>query len=325
MLKKIGLGLTILALCFALSGCDKQKEIKRSGFYLDTIFEVQIKVENKKEIIARETRNLNNALDKLVELDANINKLSPLSEISALNSYAGVRMMELSKLTYDLLEKSLYASAFTGGYFDITWVPLVRLFETAHPSAERIARMQAAIGYANVSLDANLRRARYLHSNTEVDFNLIKAGFAVDLLASYLKNTHSGQIKAGDVAYYYGPRRVVFKVTDKQNIVLKLNNSAVTALDTRTSYYSKSAAWRPYLPVDFPSDEASAAIQQIIVAAPNAVTAEVLANACYFMGVERSLNKISELKKQASRQNVYEVYFVLADENGIRVVSSADK
>lgn len=323
MLRKTGIGLLALVLCFIIFGCDKQKEIKRSGFYLDTIFDVQVNVDNKKEIIARETRNLNNAFDRLVELDANINKLSPLSEISALNSHASVRPVEASKLTYSLLEKSLYASAFTDGYFDVSWYPLIKIFEAAKPSAERIARARAAVGHNNISLESNLRRVRYLNNNTEVDFSLIKAGFAIDLLVSNLKNITAGQIKAGNVAYYYGPKRVVFKVTDKQNIVLKPNNSAIAALDTTTSYYSKSVAWRSYLPLEMPEEE-NVQIRQVIVIAPNAVTAEVLANAFYFMGVEKSLQKIAEIKKQASRQNTYELYFILAEENGLRVVSSAD-
>ncbi|MDR1997160.1 MAG: FAD:protein FMN transferase [Candidatus Margulisbacteria bacterium] len=316
--------LLILAIlsCFLLSGCTKQKELKRSGFYLDTIFDVQLNVENKKETISRETRGLSGAFDRLVELDANINKLSPLSEISALNAHAGLRMVELSKLTYDLLEKSLYASAFTDGYFDIAWQPLVRIFEITTPSPERLARARLAAGHRNISLDRGSRRVRYLHSNAEIDFDRIKTGFAVDLICGSLKNITSGQVKAGSIGYYYGPKKLVFKVDDKQNITLKVERAAVASLDTTAAYYAKARRWTPYLPVTAVLEP----IQQIIVVAPNAVTAEVLANAFYFMGVEQALQKIGEIKKQASRQSLYEVYFVLAGEDGaLQVLSSADK
>ncbi|MDR2431875.1 MAG: FAD:protein FMN transferase [Candidatus Margulisbacteria bacterium] len=310
------------AAVLSLTGCGQQKELKRSGFYLDTIFEVQINVDGKKEIVSRETRSLSSAFDRLVELDANINKLSPLSEISALNAHAGVRMLELSKLTYDLLEKSLYASAFTDGYFDIAWYPLTRAFETSTPSEERLERLRAAAVHHNIVLDKSLRRARYLHNNAAVDFDRIKTGFAVDLICGYLKDIKSGQVRAGGVGYYYGPRRLIFKATEKQNIVIKADNAAVAELDAAVPYYARSGRWRPCLPV--PAAPDTDPIRQVIVVAPNAVTAEVLANAFYFMGVEKSLAKIAEIKKQTSRQSMYEVYFVLAEGDSARIVSSAE-
>ncbi|MDR1323633.1 MAG: FAD:protein FMN transferase, partial [Candidatus Margulisbacteria bacterium] len=109
-----------------LTGCDGQKELKRSGFYLDHVFEAQIKISDKKENLRPAQTALNTAFDKLVELDTNINKLSPLSEISALNANAAWRSLEISKITYDLIEKALNAAAFTDGYFDITWQPLIK-------------------------------------------------------------------------------------------------------------------------------------------------------------------------------------------------------
>ncbi|GBR77344.1 thiamin biosynthesis lipoprotein ApbE [Candidatus Termititenax dinenymphae] len=304
-----------------LTGCGNQKELKRQGYHLDTIFEVQLKTDNKKDIFARAQRSLNEGFDRLVELDSNINKLSPLSEISAINANASVRTMDISKITYDLLDKSLNASVFTDGYFDIVWRPLTKLFEMSSPSAERIARARSVSGYNNIALDRSLHRVRYLNT-TEVDFEQIKRGFAVDLIRSRLSNVDSGQIKAGNVAYYFGSKKLSLKLTEKENLNLKLNNAAVAVLDATDSYYVNSSAWRKYLPVVSPVDP----IRQIIVVAPTAVTAEVLSNAFYFMGVEKSLQKIDSIKKEASRQSMYEVYFVLDDdENGSRVVSSVEK
>jgi thiamine biosynthesis lipoprotein len=310
-------------ICLLLTGCGSQKELKRSGFYLDAIFEAQIKIDNKKENLKPAQFNLDTAFDRLVELDTNINKLSPLSEISALNANASLRVMDVSKGTYDLIEKSLNASVFTGGYFDITWRPLIKVFEMSNPTAERIARARAVVGYQNVVLDRSLPRVRYSGS-TEIDFDHIKRGFAVDLLGSYLKKyALSGQVKAGNVAYYFGPKKLTLKLTEKENLNLKLNDSAVAVLNAADSYYVNSASWRKYLPV---ASTADITIRQIVVLAPNAVTAEILADAFYFMGVEKSLQKTAALKKQASRQSLYEVYFVLDDgENGQKVVSSAEK
>ena len=319
MPKKI---LIVFAALLLLTGCSKQKELKPAPrFHLDTRFEVQVKIEGNKDVVSRQTRNLNNAFDRLVELDSLLNKLSPLSEISALNTNAGVRMMEINKLTYDLIEKSLNASAFTDGYFDISWQPLIKLFESSQPSPERIARAKAASGYQNIILDAGLRRVRYLHNATQIDFENIKRGFSVDLLSNSLKGVTEGHIKAGNIVYYFGSRRVPIKYGDKQILSLKINNAAVTILNTTGTYYVNSVNWRKYLPVESPLEP----IQQIIVVAPNAVTAEVLASAFYFMGVEQSLQKIREIKKQASHQNMYEVYFVLDIDGETQIVSGVDK
>jgi thiamine biosynthesis lipoprotein len=314
-LAALGLGLLFL------TGCDGQRELKRSGFYLDNVFEVQIKISDKKENVRPAQTALNAAFDKLVELDTNLNKLSPLSEISALNANAAWRSLEISRSTYDLIEKALNASAFTDGYFDITWQPLIKIFALTTPTAERLAKAKASLGYKNIALDRSLARVRYLN-NAEIDFDHIKCGFAVDLLGNYLKkHALSGQIKAGGVAYYFGAKKLSLKLTEKENLNLKLNDAAVAVLNTQDSYYVNSSAWRKYLPVASPVEP----IHQIIVIAPNAVTAEILAEAFYFMGVEKSLQKIAALKKQASRQNLYEVYFVRDNgANGQEVVSSAE-
>lgn len=309
------------ALALTLAGCNNQKELSPAPrFHLDTRFEVQVQLAGEKDFLARQERNLEAAFDKIVELDSLLNKLSPLSEISALNSNAGLRLMELNRLTYDLLEKSLNASVFTDGYFDIAWYPLIKLFETSSPTAERIAKAKAASGYQNVALDAGLRRVRYSNNATEVDFDHIKRGFALDLLANSLKGVVDGQIKAGNLTYYFGTRRVPVKSGDRQVLALRVSNAAVAVLNPAADkYYSVSAPWRRYLPVKSPLEK----IEQVIVMAPNAVTAEVLANAFYFMGTEKALQKIEEIKSQAS--SAYEVYFVILKDGEPQVISSADK
>lgn len=316
---KKGLIPLLCASLFLLYGCGGGHELKRTGYYLDTMFSVDVRVKNSREVRATAEKTLNSGFGKLIELDTNLNKLSPMSEISAINSNAGVRMVELGDLTYNLLSKALMGASITDGYFDVTWTPLVELFEQSSASYGQIEWAKKVISYQNVQLDSSLKRVRFMNNGVELDFDHIRRGYAVDMLVSELAKLKlkKGSIKTSTAAYYYNTVREKLKIADGTYIKLKYNHCGVATVGVE-DYYQNAHFWKRYLPVKATEED----IVFVKVIAPNATMAEVLANACFFMGTEKGLEKIKELKNKASRRSMYDVVIVYRENNKEHAVST---
>jgi thiamine biosynthesis lipoprotein ApbE len=168
-------------------------------------------------------------------------------------------------------------------------------------------------------LDTGLKRIRFLNGATEIDFERIKRGYAVDLLVNELSRLKikKGSIKAGTVAYYYNGVNEKLKIADGTHVRLNYKRCGVATVGAET-YYQNSQAWRRYLPVETTMDD----IVSVTVIAPNATTAEVLANACFFMGIEKGLAKIKDLKSKTLRRSSYDVVIVYRENNKEHAVST---
>jgi thiamine biosynthesis lipoprotein ApbE len=131
------------------------------------------------------------------------------------------------------------------------------------------------------------------------------------------KAVKDGSIKAANVTYYFGSKKIVQKY-GKAQVKFKVRNAGVATITTDDEYYGNSAFWKKYLPVETTDEE----IEAVTVIAPNATTAEVLANAFFFMGVQKSMDKIKELKGKVHNRSLYNAYFVLKKGEEKEVVNS---
>ena len=167
----------LLGLIFIISGCSKNIELKRSGFYLDNVIEAKIFYKKDKKLPKKASKAMNNAFKKLIELDTNLNTLSTISEISAINSMAGLKNIEISGDTYNLIKKAVKGSIITDGYFDISWKNLIDLFnKKTYPAFKKIEKVKPSIGYLNVVPDKNYYKIRFSNSLTKITVDRIKVG-----------------------------------------------------------------------------------------------------------------------------------------------------
>lgn len=308
---------------FFVSGCSGVLDLKRQGFYLDNVFEVKLKYNKARENKERAENALANAFNNLVQLDTNLNKFSTISEIVALNSLAGIKNIEVTPETYNLIKKAIAASIITEGYFDVTWDPLVKIFSGGRqPSQAEINLVRPAVGYLNIQLDRGLNRIKFSHSGTKINVDRLKRGFAIDNIVQNLskRELKSGYVRTGNLAYYFGKKKEKVKLPNRKEIKINVSNKAVITLLADEDFIRDSFAWRQYLPVDVSPN----ILEKVVVVAPNALTAEVLANAFFFMGPEKSLQLIDNLKAKANDQNLYNTVIV-ANENGISKVYSSLK
>lgn len=321
MVRRTVVLISLMLMMLLLSGCSRVMDLKRQGFYLDNVVEVKLKYKKERDLKERRETALANAFNGLVQLDTNLNKLSTVSELVALNTMAGMRNVEVTPETYNLIKKSIAASIITDGYFDVTWEPLVKIFENGRqPSQGEIRAASAAAGYLNIQLDRGLNRIKFSNSGTKISFDRIKRGFAIDNVVQALakRNLRSGYVKTGNLAYYFGNKKEKVKMPNRRDMKFNVSNKAIIVLSADDDYLRGSAAWRSYLPVDVSPNT----IEKVVVVAPNALTAEVLANAFFFMGPERSLQLVDGLKQKANDRNLYNAVIVTSENGSYKIYSS---
>jgi thiamine biosynthesis lipoprotein len=129
-------------------------------------------------------RAIEAALTEIVRLDHVLSHYNADSDLSRLVRSSRGRIVTVDPALYDVLDKALEISRRSGGSFDVTIGPLVRIWEAAQasgrvPSAEAIAEAKRCVGYEKVQLVAPDRVQ--LDSNClSIDFGGIGKGYAVE-------------------------------------------------------------------------------------------------------------------------------------------------
>jgi thiamine biosynthesis lipoprotein len=131
--------------------------------------------------------------DEIDRLDDQMSNYQPQSELSAINRDAAQREVTVSPKLFALIQYSLQASQESGGDFDITVGPLMKLWgffrgEGRLPNAAEIAQVQKRIGYQHVHLDTARRTVRFDARAMEFDLGGIAKGYAVDQAAEILRS-----------------------------------------------------------------------------------------------------------------------------------------
>ncbi len=104
----------LIIFVFVLSGCTPNKALYRqTEFLMDTIVTITFTSEKERPAVEE-------AFRKLKELERLLNAYDPSSEVSRINKNAGIRPVEVSLQTYELLQRAVEISRKTEGAFDIT-------------------------------------------------------------------------------------------------------------------------------------------------------------------------------------------------------------
>ncbi len=135
------------------------------------------------------------AFVRLRELDRALSDYDPASELSRLSAASAAGPTAPVPLGADLARVLAAAQRWserTGGAFDVTVGPYVRLWRRAArqgelPSAARLAQAARAVGWTKLALDEDARTARLLAAGMRLDLGGIAKGYALDEMLAVLR------------------------------------------------------------------------------------------------------------------------------------------
>jgi thiamine biosynthesis lipoprotein len=185
------------------------------------------------------------AFSRVAELNRVLSDYDSDSELSRLSRTApSQRAIPVSDPLWTVLARSQLLAEQSGGAFDVTVGPYVRLWRRARrskemPSSERLAEAAAAVGFRYLKLEEKHHAAQLLKPNMRLDLGGIAMGYAVDETLKTLRALGirralvdaSGDIGVGDPppgakGWTIGVVPLSFEGTPTRQIVLA--NAAVT-------------------------------------------------------------------------------------------------
>ena len=209
--------------------------ISKTVFAFGTANTVTVRTEHHK--VMEEVKDI------LLTLHRHMSIYENTSEISLLNHVAGDGFASINPEIYDLIRRSVVYSELTKGAFDITALPLKKLWQTAEqiPTKAQIHHAQKLVNYKNMVFKHNKIMLKY--SGMGVDLGGIAKGFAADKIAELLKTrgVPSGVINFGGTVFVLGEERSVgiqtpFGKTGTYMGTIRVKNKAVVTSGSYENY-----------------------------------------------------------------------------------------
>jgi len=125
------------------------------------------------------------AFARIASLNAIMSDYDNTSELMRLCAQAGGPPVPVSAELFFVLSKAQEVSRQSGGAFDVTVGPVVKLWRLARkrhklPDAEKLAAARALVGWQNVRLDKDKRTVQLLKAGMQLDLGGIAKGYAAD-------------------------------------------------------------------------------------------------------------------------------------------------
>lgn len=291
---------------FLVSCKDNTKPVEKETYMMGTV--VQLKVYGKNSEKATEK-----ALKRVSDIENKMSVNIETSEITKLNSKAGVSGVKLSVDTYSVIEKAVEYSKITGGALDATIEPIVKLWgigtdKERVPSKVEIQEKLKLVDYKDILLDEKNSTIQLRGLGQAIDLGAIAKGYTADEIKKILLDNKisSALINLGGNVFALGSK------PDGTSWNIGIQNP----LDTRGQYLGTisvtdksmvtSGNYERYFIVDgkryhhifdpktgYPSE---AGLISTTIISDKSIDGDALSTSTYILGLEKGLKLIESIK-----------------------------
>ena len=272
--------------------------------------------------------------DRIEELNRILSDYQPDSEAMRLCRTAGSgQAVVVSRELFDVLKRSVDLSAATGGAFDVTIGPLVKLWRTARrqrklPDSRQLEAARQLVGWKTIRLNQKDRSIELLTPGTLLDFGGIAKGYIADEARAVLRTRGlkqcliavAGDIAAGDPPPGTDGWKIGVAPLDKPDgppsRLLRLANCSISTSGDAFQFVQIDGVRYSHI-VDPGTGLGLTRRSSVTVVAPDGATADGLATAVSILGPERGLKLIAANKETAA-------LVVQATDDGLVVSESPD-
>jgi thiamine biosynthesis lipoprotein len=200
----IGVGLTLMVCVSALGQATGEAALRRFEFsQIEMAVTVRVILYSADEASA--TAAAKAAFDRVHELNGILSDYDPGSELRRLCDTAGQhKAVPVSPDLWKVLEHAQQVAELSGGAFDETVGPVVRLWRRARrqkelPSPDAFKKAEELVGYRYVQLDPKRKTVELLKPGMQIDLGGIAKGYAMDVALSVMqrKGFNRAMVEAG--------------------------------------------------------------------------------------------------------------------------------
>lgn len=271
-------------------------------------FELSIVTDD--ELWGKET--IEKGVGEIQRIEKLLTTFSDDSETNRINQQAGVMPVEVSRETFDLIERSIRISGITQGAFDITYGSIdKRLWNfdqqmTALPDKALAKQMVRLINYRNIELDEEKCTVFLKEKGMRIGFGGIGKGYAAERAKIIMKEAgaESGVVNASGDLTTWGTQPngqnwtvgiVNPNVKDEVLSYMSISDMAVATSGNYEKYvmiggkkYSHTIDPRTGYPVT--------GIKSVTIITTNAEIADAMATPVMIMGIRTGLDMINQIK-----------------------------
>lgn len=306
LLPYIAAAVLFAVLAVGLLARDGMEKVTRAEFLMDTLVQ--------STVFAREAIQGQNALQaayqEMIRLEGLLDRHHPDSEVTQINRAAGREPAPVSPETLLIIEQAQEFAVLTGGAFDITVGPLLRLWRFADgggqvPPEESLRAAAALVDFRQIEVDRPAGSVFLRKNGAEIDLGGIAKGFVADRAVEVLRRSGvtSASVDAGGDIRLIGakpdgsPWRIgVRHPRERRGIiaVLELRDSAVVTSGDYERYFLFEGTRYHHL-LDPATGRPAGGLVSVTVVAPEAMTADALSTAVFVLGRERGLELVESL------------------------------
>lgn len=185
--KILALGLVLALSSALLQGCSgkNSEPLEETQFLLDTVCTIKLYDHQSEDVITK-------AFDRVKQIQDEMNASKEGSEIDQIAKASGKSYIKVSDDTFYVIQKGLEYSAKSGGVFDISIGPLVKLWgigtDAARlPSQEEIDAKKSLVNYKDVLINTADKSVMLKQEGMSLDLGGIAKGYAADEVKRILK------------------------------------------------------------------------------------------------------------------------------------------
>jgi thiamine biosynthesis lipoprotein len=256
---------------------------------------------------------LDEAIDKIGEIDDLMSYFKENSDISRINSTAGVHYQNVSKETYEVIKKAVYYSKISNGAIDITIRPVLDLWNIGSkdakvPDKDDIIENLKLVNYNDIEFADDYKAIRLANEKQKIDVNCIAKGFAADEVKKVLvrHGIKNAMINLGGNVYGHGSKMdgsmwrvgVQHPLKPRGNYVGILSvkdKSVVTSGDYEKYFMHNGKKYHHTIDTKtgYPIDNN---IVSTTIVSDYSIDGDALTTCLYGMGVEEGLNFAKSIK-----------------------------
>ncbi len=303
---------TVIFILLSISSINAEKNsspeiISRAIPLLHTFVEIKAWGDNATEAI-------NEAFNEMDRINSLLSNYIPESDVSKINSNAGICPVPISPETADALNEALKFSKLSGGAFDLTIGPLLKLWgfnkdipglSGSEPDNKTIENTKLLVDYNAIEINHENNTGFLSKKGTWIDVGGFSKGYVADKAIALLqtKGIKNALVAAGGTICTIGKKPDYSEWTvgikhprneDSFLTIIKLKDRAVSTSGDYENFYNKKGKRKTHI-IDPRTGMPVETIQSASVIAPKGLDSDALSTVLFVLGEKDGIELIEEM------------------------------
>lgn len=271
---------------------------------------------------------------QLVKMEQLLSPYIETSDVSRINLAAGTGMVEVDKVTFEIIERSLYFSRLSKGQFDISFATIGKQYDypkKQKPDAEQLERLTPLINYRLINLqEISVKEEQALtqkfsiglkKKGMAIDLGGIAKGFAVDSIIQFLvgKSIESAAVSLGGDSRFLGDRGKSFSEGESENharipwivaikhprggeqnrpyaLRIPMINAAFSTSGDYERYFIDDSGERVHHIIDTKTGKSASDVVSVSIIGKQSIDCDALSTTVFVLGVDKGLALVESIE-----------------------------